>query len=180
MSLLAQTLHTEYISNHQYFTARKDRYQLASGKIVDPYYVVEMPSSATAMAITANNEVILVEQYRHPVSENLLELPGGFVDPGEDPATAIRRELLEETGYAFDRVHCLAITAANPGVLNNFTYLFIATGGVKKTAQQLDDNEEIKLILKPLEEVKKLLMESGIKQSMHALCLFYGFDYLGK
>jgi hypothetical protein len=51
---------------------------------------------------------------------------------------------------------------------------------VKASEQQLDDNEEIKIILKPIEEVKVLLAESGIKQSMHALCLFYGFQYLNQ
>ena len=169
---------SEYLNQHQYFTARRDSYELPSGKIVDPYFVVELPVSVTAMAITENNEVILVEQYRHPVSESLLELPGGFIDEGEDPEKAVRRELLEETGYEFDKVQQLAITSANPGVLNNFTYLFIATGGKKKSVQMLDHNEEIKIIYKPLEEVRSLLKESRIKQSMHALCLFYGFEWL--
>jgi 8-oxo-dGTP pyrophosphatase MutT (NUDIX family) len=180
MSNLVKVVNSTYLSNHKYFTARQDHYILPSGKEVDPYFIVEMPPSAAAMAITENNEVILVEQYRHPVKEHLLELPGGFIDPGEEPTEAIKRELLEETGYHFSRIHCLAITAANPGVLSNFTYLFLATGGVKTTHQQLDDNEEIKIILKPIEEVKVLLAESGIKQSMHALCLFYGFQYLNQ
>jgi ADP-ribose pyrophosphatase len=52
-----KTLSTEYLSNHHYFTARRDRYELPSGKIVDPYFVVELPTSAAAMAITENNEV---------------------------------------------------------------------------------------------------------------------------
>jgi ADP-ribose pyrophosphatase len=174
----SQLLSSEYINRHPYFTARRDRYQLSSGKIVDPYFVVELPVSATAMAITVNNEVILVEQYRHPVKETLLELPGGFVDNNELPETAIRRELMEETGYNFTNVVSLGITAANPGVLNNFTHLFLATGGVKAGDQSLDHNEEIRIILKPLNEVRTLLQNSAIKQSMHALCLFYGFGYL--
>ncbi len=175
-----KTISSEYLSRHPYFTARKDCYALPSGKTVDPYFVVELPASAAAMAITENNEVIFVEQYRHPIGEILLELPGGFIDAGENAAIAIQRELLEETGYSFSSVHHLGITAANPGVLNNFTHLFLVTGGKKIAAQQLDDNEEIGIILKPLDEVPALLLESKIKQSMHALCLFYGLGYLGK
>jgi ADP-ribose pyrophosphatase len=175
-----KTLSSEYISKHPYFNARKDSYVLPSGKLVNPYFVVELPLSAAAMAITEDNQVILAEQYRHPIGEKLLELPGGFIDENESPECAIRRELMEETGYEFESVIHLGITSANPGVLNNFTHLFLATGGRKVAGQQLDSNEEIEIVLKSLEEVKNLLLESKIKQSMHALCLFHGFAYLDK
>lgn len=175
-----KTLSSEYISRHTYFTARKDGYQTPSGKIVDPYFVVELPASVVAMAITEENEVILVKQFRYPVNDMMTELPGGFIDPEEQPQQAILRELLEETGYSFSSVHYLGVTAANPGVLNNFTHMFIAMGGKKTAAQKLDQNEEIEIVLKPLENVRLMLEHYEIKQSMHALCLFYGFSYLDR
>jgi len=171
-------LHSEYISRHPYFTARKDRYQTDTGKIVDPYFVVELPVSVCAMAISENNEVLMVKQYRHPVKTELIELPGGFIDPEEDASAAIRRELLEETGYEFEQVYHLGNTAANPGVLSNFTELFLLTGGKRKAEQKLDDNEEIEVILRSVEEVSLLLKNNEVKQSMHALCLFYGLEKL--
>jgi len=174
----SKILSSEYISQHQYFTARKDSYQTAGGKIVEPYFVVELPTSAAAMAITEDNEVIMVKQYRHPLNEYILEIPGGFIDAGEQPQAAIERELLEETGYTFSSFHYLGITAANPGLLNNFTHLFLAQGGKKTAAQSLDANEEIEIILKPLQEVKLMLLHNEIKQSMHALCMFYAFEFL--
>jgi len=169
---------SEYLNKHQYFTARKDAYQLASGKIVDPYFVVELPESATAMAVTTDNQILLVKQYRHPVKQYSIELPGGFIVPNENPDDAIKRELLEETGYEFEEVYYLGTTAANPGVLDNFTKLYIAIGGKKVQAQELDANEEIDIMLKPIEEVKQMLSNSEFIQSMHALCLFYGFEKL--
>lgn len=174
------TLSQQYINRHPYFTARSDAYQSPTGKMVDPYFVVELPVSVCAVAITQQGEVVLVEQYRHPIGETIMELPGGFIDAGETPSQAIARELKEETGYAFEEIIPLGKTAANPGVLSNYTYLFLATGGHKVADQSLDANEEIAIHFTPLQQVRQMLQQNKIAQAMHALCLFYAFDYLDK
>lgn len=173
-------LNREYLSNHQYFTARKDRCQKPDGKIVEEYFVVELPTSATAFALTANNEVVLVQQYRHPIEAVIYETPGGFVDPGEDHLTGMRRELLEETGYEFPHIEYLGRVAANPGVLNNFTELYFATGGRKVAAQQLDHNEDIQIALVPFEKVVEQFMQNKIVQSLHTCCIAYALLKMGR
>ena len=175
---LVKVLATKYLQTHKYFTARKDRYQTASGKIVEEYFTVEMQNSACAVAVTEGKQIILVRQYRHPIAQNLIELPGGFVEQGEVLEAAIARELLEETGFTFSNYIYLGYTYANPGVLNNGTHLFLATGGKQISLQNLDDNEEIEIILKPVAVVKSMLYNDEFKQCLHQLCLYKAFEVM--
>ncbi len=173
-------LSSEYLSKHQYFTARKDRCETPEGEIVEEYFVVELPVSVCAVALTKEGEVLMVKQYRHPIEESILELPGGFVDPNETPAVAIARELQEETGYSFSTFTELGKVAANPGVLNNYTYFFLAEGGIKTGEQLLDPNEFLVIEKISLADLKKDLMDNKIVQSLHMNCIFYALQKMGK
>ncbi len=172
------TLSSEYVSVHKYFTATKNAYQLPGGKIVDPYFVVQLPDSACVLGLTKQGECVLVKQYRYPANEVMLEPPGGFIEEGEDPAAAVLREMEEETGYVFGKAISLGVTYANPGVLNNKTFLFLALDGELLKEPALDDNEEIEVILMSLENVKQILKNDGILQSMHALCVYKALEKL--
>lgn len=173
-----KTLSSAYISRHPYFTARVDKCEMPDGKIVETYYVVETPVSVCALAITEEGKAIVVKQYRHPLQATIYELPGGFIDDGETPVIGIARELLEETGYEFSAIYDVGKVAANPGVLNNYTHLFLATGGKKVSLQQLDHNEEIEVKLMSLEEVNRMLMKNDFPQALHTSCLLYAFKKL--
>jgi 8-oxo-dGTP pyrophosphatase MutT (NUDIX family) len=174
-------LSSEYLFNDTWLRARKDRCQRPDGKIVDPYYVMEYPTWVTALAITEDNKVVLIRQYRHAIGEVCIELPGGCVDGTDsDNEQAIRRELLEETGYEFAKAEYLGRTSANPSTNANLLHMFLLTGGKKVQGQQLDANEEIEILVISFNELNQLLAENKLLQSMHVTTIFYALERLQK
>ena len=175
-----KTLSSEYLFNDLWFKVRKDICQTPEGKIVDPYYVYEFPNWVTAVPVTEEGKIIMVRQYRQALGETCIEIPGGCVDADDSNfEEAIARELLEETGYSFSSYEYLGQTSANPSTNNNLMHMFLAKGGKKVGEQQLDHNEEIELELLSVAEVKTLLKENKIIQSMHVTCLLYALEKLG-
>lgn len=176
-----KTLSSEYLFREEWFTVRKEKCENSDGKIIDPYYVFEFPEWVTALPVTEEGRVLLVKQYRHALGEVCIEIPGGCVDKTDDSLEdAIRRELLEETGYVFEKVHSLGRTSANPSTNANLMHMFVATGGKKLKEQELDHNEEIEVMEVTMEELEQLLEEKRIVQSMHVTTLFYALHYLNK
>ena len=160
-------------------TLRVDTCKLQTGVIKDDYYVLEYPNWANAIALTRENKIILVRQYRHAADIISLEVPGGVMDGDESPEAAVRRELLEETGYSFDTAELIATLYPNPATSNNTTFTYLLTGGVKTHEQHLDEHEILNVEEYSIEEVKQLLKDNKIDQALHAAALFYGLLKLG-
>lgn len=176
-----KTLSSEYLFNDRWFKVRKDKCESPEGKIIDPYYIYEFPDWATAVALTEENKVVMVHQYRHAAGEVCIELPGGCLDVSDkNPEAAIARELLEETGYAFSSFDYLGKISANPSTNNNWMHLFLAKGGKKVSEQTLDSNEEIVVELYEIEELKQMLKERKIIQSMHVTCILYALEKISE
>ncbi|RBL91564.1 DNA mismatch repair protein MutT [Chitinophaga flava] len=174
-------LSSEYLFRDNWLTARKDRCLTPQGNIVEPYYVLEYSDWVNAVALTEDNQVIMIRQYRQGVGRTLLEIPGGTMDKTDpSPEFAMERELLEETGYAFKELIPMGKVAANTASSNNYTHMFLATGGRKVKEQDLDDNEEIEVVLMSIPEVQQLLMDNKIIHSLHVTGLCYALLHLGK
>ena len=175
-----KVIESKYLFHQPWFTVRKDVCELPNGKQHSAYYILEYPAWATAFALTKRNEVVMVRQYRHGLGVVSTELPGGVVDAGETPAQAITRELLEETGYRFDSIECIGKIAPNPATSNNYMHMFLARGGEKIAHQQLDDTEDVEVLIVSIEEVKQLVRQNKIVQSLHTSCIFYALEHLGE
>ncbi len=170
---------SQYLFKDGWLTARRDRCRMPDGRIVDPYYVMEYPDWVNAVALTKEGKILMVVQYRHALGKVSPELPGGCIDPeDENPEEAVRRELLEETGYLFRKFTPLGVISANPSTNNNLTHLFLAEEGDKIQGQTLDPNEDIEVQAYTPEEIMQLLTDNKIMQSLHVSGLFYAFRYL--
>ena len=176
-----KTISSAYLFNDLWFKVRKDVCETPDGKIIDPYYVYEFPTWVGAVPVTADGKIIMVKQYRHALGEVCIEIPGGCVDESDqDTQEAIAREVMEETGYAFSSWEYLGKISANPSTNTNLLHMYLAKGGNKVSAQHLDDNEEIEVLLLSIDELKQLLRENKIVQSMHVSCIFYALEKLGE
>jgi ADP-ribose pyrophosphatase len=174
-----KTVSSKYLVQEKWATLRVDTVDLQNGLIKDDYYVLEYPNWVTAVALTAENKIILVRQYRHAGDIISLEVPGGVIDGDESPEDAVKREMLEETGYTFSSVELLATNFPNPATSTNVTHTYLLKGGVKTHEQHFDEHEILNVEIYSIEEVKQLLKENKIAQSIHCTALLYGMMAIG-
>jgi len=173
-----QKIASKYLVKEKWATLRVDTCKLQNGAIKDDYYVLEYPNWANAIALTKENKVILVRQYRFAADIISLELPGGVIDDGEEPAAGIKRELLEETGYSFESCELIATLYPNPATSTNQTFTYLLKGGIKTHEQHLDEHEILNVEEYTIDEVKQLLKDNKIDQALHVAGLYYGLLHI--
>lgn len=166
-------------SRHPFPKFRMDTCELPNGK---PYkaFVLEFDAWANVVALTKNNEVVLVRQYRHGVQEISLELPGGVVDAGEDPLEGAKRELLEETGYGGGTFIETGRIYPNPAIQQNSLYCYLATDVEWVGEQHLDVSEEIEVDLVPLNDMVELVRAGKFKHALNVAVFFQALARLGR
>jgi 8-oxo-dGTP pyrophosphatase MutT (NUDIX family) len=122
--------------------------------------------------ITAAGEVVMVKQYRAGSGTVTLEIPGGLIDDGEDPAGAAARECLEETGYAARMVHSMGAMNPNPALFTNRLHSFYALDVERVASIKNEHTEFTEAVLVPLHELEGLLRENRIDHSLVAATLW--------
>jgi 8-oxo-dGTP pyrophosphatase MutT (NUDIX family) len=123
---------------------------------------------AQIVPITADGNVVLVRQYRHGDRRVTIEIPGGLIDAGEDPATAALRECLEETGYRAREARPLGVIAPNPALFSNRLHAFYAVDVEPERAVQNTGSEVTEVLLVPVTDLEELLVAGEIDHALVA------------
>ncbi|MBO93714.1 MAG: NUDIX hydrolase, partial [Opitutales bacterium] len=137
------------------------------------FFVLDTSDWVNVVALTPEDELILVRQHRFASGELSWEVPGGVIDPGENPIEAAIRELREETGFVGEKVRSIGSCRPNPAILRNHCH-FVLVEGAKLTAEtDFDPNEELETRLLPLREATSWAKEGRIEHALSLDALYF-------
>jgi 8-oxo-dGTP pyrophosphatase MutT (NUDIX family) len=137
--------------------------------------VLDTPDWVNVIPLTREGRVLLIRQWRYGIEGFTLEIPGGVVEPDEDPATTAARELLEETGYRAGSVQKIGTVHPNPAIHNNRTFTYVAEDLEQIGPPEGDGEEEIEVTSAALDEIPGLVRDGTITHSLViAAFYFYG------
>ena len=145
----------EYLYRGRILNLRRDTVRVSNGAEAQRE-IIEHPGAVVIVALDAADNVLLVQQYRHAVGHELLELPAGTLEKTELPAHAALRELKEETGYTAQQWELLARFFSSPGILTEEMYVYLARG-LTEGASAPDSDEEL--------HVEKIPLHAAVAQA---------------
>jgi ADP-ribose diphosphatase len=167
-------LESRIVSPCRIFDLRQDECVHPTDGRTGSFFILEVPDWVNVMAVTPDEEFVIVRQYRHGTRDFTLEVPGGMVDPGETPLEAARRELLEESGYASDRWTQIGSVEPNPAIQPNRCHTFLAEQARRVAEPSPQGNEEFELELRPVGEAHGLVREGQIRHAL-VICAFNAY-----
>ncbi len=173
-----KVLESTYNYRDRWLALRSDTVELPNGRVLTPFHVIEQPDWVTAVAITHDGKIVLVEEYRHGAKQAVIELPSGIHDGPGEPVDQMKRELMEETGFASEEWHSLGAFFANAPRLSNRVHCFLALDARRVGEPALDDGEIIVTHEVPLSRFLEELRDG--RRAFHgfqggALWLLHGY-----
>jgi 8-oxo-dGTP pyrophosphatase MutT (NUDIX family) len=169
----AERLHWREVSRERLqdcrvFSVSRTLAETPDGSARHPFFRIDSADWVNVIPLTGRGDVVMVRQYRHGAGAVTLEIPGGMVDAGEDPAAAAARELLEETGYRAERIEPLGSVNPNPALFGNRLHAFVALGAREVAPIRNDAREQTVVEIVPRDALQRLVREGRVD---HALVL---------
>jgi 8-oxo-dGTP pyrophosphatase MutT (NUDIX family) len=169
-----KTLSKENILHTPVFDVYKEKAVCLRNNFSWDFYTLDCPHDwVTVVAITINNEVVMVKQFRYGSKKDELEVPGGLTEENEEPLEAGIRELREETGYVGQNAVVLGKVCPNPAIQGNFCYTVLVEGVEKKYDTEFDNAEDIQTLLIPLSKIDEYINEGIISHGLALNSLFF-------
>jgi ADP-ribose pyrophosphatase len=167
------TINSEHIFSGKVISLQVDEVKLPDGKS-SKREIVKHPGAVAILAVTSENKIIMVEQYRKALEQSIVEIPAGKLEPGEEPITTAIRELEEETGYQCEKMEPIISFYTSPGFADELIHLFLAEGlSKKKNAAACDEDEFVEVIELSLEEAQRYIKEKKIYDAKTAYAVQY-------
>jgi ADP-ribose pyrophosphatase len=165
---------TKKVGDFRIFQIRSDlRRSPRTGEEHD-FYVLDCVDWVNVIAITSDQQLVMVEQYRHGSDTVELEIPGGMMDPGEtSPVVTGIRELREETGYEGQSARVIGEIFPNPAIMSNTCHTVLVEQCELKHPTVLDQSEDIATRLVPVAQIPDLVRTQRIRHSLVVVALYH-------
>ena len=138
------------------------------------FYILDSVNWVNVVAVTPDQQLVMIRQYRHGSETVELEIPGGMMDPHEtDPVATAIRELREETGYEGENARLLGKIWSNPAIMSNRTYTVLIENCRLKHAVDFDGGEDLATQLVPVAEIPQLVADEKIGHNLVVSALYY-------
>jgi len=170
-----KTLSSRQVFNGRHLRLRIDTVRTADGG-ESTREIIEIGDAVVVIAVDADDNILLVRQYRKAVEMELLELPAGGIDPGEDAEATVRREMQEEAGYLPGKVERLGGFYSTPGFCTEYLYLYLATE-LTPSRLHAEDTAGISLVRIPITEIRALLASGKIEDAKSIAGLHMYLEY---